>query len=354
MSPLITTPKKDGDIRLIIDIRRPNEAILRERHPIPTIEEIKQEMRDATIFSKLDLKMGYHQIELDEDSRPITTFSTPIGLRRYKRLSLGITSASECYQHILEQRVLKGLKGARNISDDIIVWGKTVEEHHRNLEALLKRIKELGLTLNKKKCEFGKESITFFGIVLTADGAKADPQKIKAIEDLQEPKTVQELRSLLGLATYLSSFIKNFSDLVEPLRLPLRKGMKFEWTTAQKEAFKELKEGLKSKQVMAYWSPTAKTTLTVDASPYALGAILQQEQKNGSLKVISNASRSLTEMERRYCKTEREGLAIVWGCEHFQKYLIDTYFDLYTDHQPLVHIYSPTSKPSARLERWVL
>ena len=165
VSLLIVSPKRDGDIRIIIDMRRANEAILRERHPIPTLEQRKQEMRDVILFSKLDLKMRYHQLELDEDSRPITTFSTPIGLSGYKILSLGVTSASESYQHTLEQKVLYGLKGVKNISD-IVVWGTSVEDHHSNLRALLKRLKEVGLPLNRKKCEFSRDSLTFFGIVL--------------------------------------------------------------------------------------------------------------------------------------------------------------------------------------------
>ena len=286
VSPLIVSPKRDGDIRIIIDMRRANEAILRERHPIPTLEQLKQEMRDAVLFSKLDLKMGYHQLELDEDSRPITTFSTPIGLRRYKRLSLGVTSASESYQHTLEQKVLYGLKGVKNISDDIIVRGTSVEDHHSNLRALLKRLQEVGLTLNRKKCEFARDSLTFFGIVLSKDGAKADPEKVKAINEMVEPNNVQELRSFMGLATYMSSFINNFAEVVEPLRQILRKGVEFQWNVEQSNAFKKLQSKLMSDQVMTYWSPTAKTRLTVDASPHSLGAILEQEQADGKFKVL--------------------------------------------------------------------
>lgn len=204
VSPVIATPKKDRDIRIVIDMRKANQAIKRKRHPIPTLEQFKQEMHGAVMFSKLNLKMGYHQLELDERSRPITTSATPIGLRRYKRLSLGVTSASECYQHTLEQY---DLTGARNISDDIIVWGKTEKEHHENLKAVLQRNKEMGWRL-KKICEFAKSTITFFGIVLSKEGVKADPLKIQAIDNMKVPENEQELKSFLGLITYFCIYSK--------------------------------------------------------------------------------------------------------------------------------------------------
>lgn len=152
----------------------------------------------------------------------------------------------------------------------------------------------------------------------------------------------------------MSSFVDNFADIVDPLRQSLRSKGKYVWEKEQSAAFKLLKEVLKSDTVMAYWSPTAETRLTVDASPFSVGAILEQQQMDGRYKVIEYASRTLTDVERRYSQTEKEGLAIVWSCERFHRYLIGTEFELYTDHQPLIHIYSPKSKPSARLERWVL
>ena len=161
-------------------------------------------MNNAVLFSKIDLRMGSRQLELHEDSRPITTFSTPIGLRRFKRLSLGVT----CYQHTLEQKVTCGLKGVKNISDDIIVWGKSTEEHHENLKALLRRIQDLGLTLNKKKSVWAMDSIKFFGIILSKEGAKADPEKVNSINNMKEPTSTHELRSFLGLASTCQALLR--------------------------------------------------------------------------------------------------------------------------------------------------
>lgn len=164
VSPLIATPKKDGNIRIVINMKKANQAIKRKRHYIPTAEQLKQEMHRAVMFSILDLKIGHHQLKLDERSRPITTLATPIGLRRYKRLSLEITSASEWYQHTLEQYVPYGLTGARNKSDDIIVWGKTEQKHNDNLNnqnSFLQQFKEIDLRLNKKNMSLRKALLFF-------------------------------------------------------------------------------------------------------------------------------------------------------------------------------------------------
>ena len=205
VSPLVAVPKPNGEVRVCVDMRQANQAILRERHPIPTVEETLQELHGAAVFSKLDLKWGYHQIELDPDSRGITTFTTHQGLWRYKRLMFGISSAPEAYQSIIQQS-LHGCPGVRNISDDIIVYGKNQAEHDQNLEAVLQRIKDKGLTLNKQKCLFGVSEITFFGFKISAAGVSPDDQKIDAIKNARCPTNPNEVRSFLGLVNYCARF----------------------------------------------------------------------------------------------------------------------------------------------------
>ena len=153
VSPHVVVPKPDGDIRVCIDMRRANEAIVRERHPIPTLEEVLYDLNGATVFSKIDLKWGFRQIELEEQSHEITTFVTHRGLYRYTRLMFGITSAPEKYQKIISE-VIRGCKGVHNIADDLIVYGADLEEHDRNLHAVLQCLRQRGLTLNGDKCKF--------------------------------------------------------------------------------------------------------------------------------------------------------------------------------------------------------
>ncbi|CAB3983492.1 Transposon Tf2-6 poly [Paramuricea clavata] len=171
VSPIVAAPKphNSDEIRLCGDYRRPNQALLRERHPIPTVDELMEEMSGAVVFSKLDLKAGYHQIVLEENSRNITTFCTHKGLFRYKRLPFGLSCASEVFQNAIQQ-ALHGLHGVRNIADDIIVWGKTQTQHDKNLEALLQRLVVKKLTLNLEKCKFNQPSLWFYGYILSKDG----------------------------------------------------------------------------------------------------------------------------------------------------------------------------------------
>ena len=168
-----------------------------------------------------------------------------------------------------------------------------------------------------KKCEFRVPEIKFYGVILSKDGIRTDPDKVKAVENLEIPKNKAELRSILGLTTYFSRFIKNYATIVEPLRELLRGKEAWEWGERHSTALSDIKNRLSSAGVMAYWRPDAKTRLTTDASPVGLGAIIEQQQVDGEFRPIAYASRSLSDVERRYSQTEKEGLGIVWGCEKF-------------------------------------
>ena len=161
MSPIVAAPKKDGGVRICIDMRLANEAIERIRHPIPTVDDISFALNGAKFFLKLDLSQAYHQLQLDESSRYITTFSTHIGLFRYKRLNYGTNAAAEIFQYALQTQ-LQGLTGVQNIADDIIVYGATRSEHDENLDKCLKRLSDKGLRLNASKCKFLSETLEFF------------------------------------------------------------------------------------------------------------------------------------------------------------------------------------------------
>ena len=181
VSPVVIAPKPSGDIRLCVDMRQANSAIIRERHPIPTVDEVLQRMNGSTVFTKLDLKNGFHQIELDEMSRGITTFSCHVGLYRYKRLMFGISSAPELFQHLIQQTLL-GCEGVENISDDMIIYGKDVKEHDKRFIGVLQRLKEKGLTLNFDKCLFRMSELTFMGHTLSDQGISPTLDRVKTIQ----------------------------------------------------------------------------------------------------------------------------------------------------------------------------
>ena len=251
-------------------------------------------MNGATLFSTLDLSSGYHQLELSPESRHVTTFSTHAGLRRYKRLPFGINAASEIFQETIRE-LLTSLPGCKNISDDIIVFGKDQEEHNKNLRGVLQRLKENNLRLNKDKCAFSKTEIKFYGHIFSSVDVRPDPKKVKAIHEAQPPQNHSELKSFLGKAKYVSRFIPNYATITTPLRLLTRQDTPWKWEQEEQKALGKLKEDVVRDQVMSYFDPRKKTEIIVDESPTGFGGLLVQEGK-----ILGYASRALSDVEIHY------------------------------------------------------
>ena len=353
VNPVVVVPKaKDTDIRLCLDMRMANRAIIRGRYPIPTVDELLHDMNGSVVFSKLDLKWGYHQMELTEQSRAITTFAVHSGTYCYKRLIFGVSSASEQYQHEVAT-ALAGIEGVANISDNIIVHAPDCETHNKRLHAVLERLEKCGLTLNGEKCQFEMDKLVFMGILLSEKGIGPTNERVRALVEAREPENASEVRSFLGLAGYSSRFIPQFAAISEPLRRLTKKDVPFVFGPEQKVAFESLKNKVAEAGTLAYFDKDAPTKVIADAGPVGIGAVLIQEQQ-GAMVPICYVSRSLTDCEKRYSQTEREALALVWACERLHPYIYGKRFDLVTDHKALEVIYSPRSKPCARIERWVL
>ena len=233
------------------------------------------------------------------------------------------------------------------------MFGPDQKSHDKNLELTLSRLEGKGFTLNREKCIFSVPELVFFGFKISANGLAPDERKVEAVKNARPPKNAAEVRSFLGLVNYCARFIPNFATLAEPLRKLTRSDTEWVWGEIQQDAFDRLREALTSDCVVAHYDQTADTELKVDASPVGLGAILLQRSK-GVVRPVAYASRTLTDVERRYSQTEKEALAVVWACERFHIYLYGKQFTLYTDHKPLEIIYSPKSKPPPRIERWAL
>ncbi|XP_062714057.1 uncharacterized protein K02A2.6-like [Aedes albopictus] len=354
ISRLVVSPKA-GDpssVRLCVDMRAANKAIVPQHHPLPTFEDIVPHLNDCRWFSKIDLVKAFHQVPLAEDSRFITTFATHQGYYRYKRLTFGMNCASEVFQSIIE-RILKGIKYVRVFIDDIMVFAPTKHQHDATLREVIQRLEEYGITINLKKCEFGKPEVTFMGHVLSENGIKPTLDKVEAIRRLREPCTVEEVRSFLGTITYLGRFIPDLSTLTTPLRQLLRKDSKFVWGSPQKEAFQKIKDILVDPKSLGYYSPCDKTILIADASPTGLGGVLLQE-KDGVKRVICYISKGLSDAEKSYAQNEKEALALVWATERLQIYLRGMEFLLLTDHEPLKVIFGPGHPSCPRIERWAM
>lgn len=265
----------------------------------------------------------------------------------------GISCAPEIFQKTMES-ILAGLEGVIIYLDDIVIYGSSKAEHDRRLQAVLKRLDEYGVLLNHQKCIYGVKELEFLGHILSEKGVCPTEGRVDAIKNFREPKTVAELRSFLGLITYVGRFIPHLVAKTEPLRLLLRTGSVFTWKDAQSKAFESIKQAVSDISYLGFFDREDKTKLIVDASPEGLGAVLLQENKEGQNRVISFASKALTDLERKYFQTEREVLAIVWGVEKFSLYLLGTKFVLITDCKALKYLFSPRSRPCPRIERWVL
>lgn len=351
VSPMVPILKGENDVRICLDMRRVNEAILRVNHPLPTIDDLLPELQDCSYFSKLDIENAFHQFELHPKCRYITTFITSKGLFRYKRLLFGLSCAPEIFQHALAQ-ILSPCTGAFNYIDDILVYGKTQEEHDERLDKVKKTLEAYGVLLNKNKCVYRVKQIEFLGVLLTQEGVKPSPRKVEALKNFRDPKSCEELRSFLGFVTYCSKFIPDYSTLSEPLWEVVR-GNKFVWNTKQKECFDNLKKQLSDESKLGYYDRKDKTRVIADASPTGLGAVLVQF-KNDDPRVVYYASKNLSPVERRYCQTEKEALALVWAVERLRVFLYGMRFQLVTDHKALQAIFKKDSKPCPRIERWVL
>lgn len=344
VSSMVPILQDNGEVRICIDMRRANAAIIRENHPLPTMDQLLPKIRGAKLFSKLDVKQAFHQIEIMPSSRHITTFITSKGLYRYKRLMFGISCAPEIYQKVMEKMLIT-CEGTINFIDDILVFGADEQEHNQRLDYTLQVLRENNVLLNTKKCVYNLKEIEFLGHNLSVSGVRPLGKYIKVIQNFRTPNTVEEIQSFLGLVNFVGKWLPNLATLTEPLRklLRLKLGKKANiqkfWTTEQTSAFQHLQQALTTIPTLGYYNPADKTQVIADASPVGLGAVLIQINSEGP-RIIAYGNKSLSDCEKRYCQTEKEALALVWAIEHFKIYLYGKKdFDLISDHKPLETIF---------------
>lgn len=352
VSPLVPILKDNGELRLCIDMRRANQAIQRLNHPLPIFDDLLPRFRNATLFTTLDIKQAFHQVELTEECRDVTTFITNWGLFRYKRLLFGVNCAPELFQNLMES-ILAECKNTVVFIDDIVIFGSTEEEHDLAVKQTLNVLNRYDILLNDHKCKFKQKKISFLGHTLSSDGVAPTEDKVRSILQFRAPQTKEELRSFLGLVTYVSRFIPNLATVNYPLRELLKQKIQFEWKPEHQSSFDQLKQMIGSLDHLGYYDPKDRTLLVTDASGVGLGAVLLQFKKNQP-RVIGYASKSLSETEKKYPAIEKEALGIVWGVERFRIYLLGINFELETDHRPLETLFTATSRPTARIERWML
>ncbi|KAK2727616.1 hypothetical protein QYM36_008187 [Artemia franciscana] len=314
---------------------------------MPTFDEAIQKHEGAKFFTKLDARHGYWSLVLDEESSELTTFATPFGRFKFRRMPFGLISAQDEFQRRMEE-AFEGVPGFSVIVDNIIISGKSETEHDVNTRAALTRARERTVKLNKAKCILKSESIPYFGHVISKDGIHPDPNKVNALKEMPRPRNREELQTLLGMLNYLSRYIPNLSFQNEPLRT-LSKQHKFVWEEVHDNAFDTIKKSICS-TISPFNPSVGNLELQVDASKSGLGAVLIQNEN-----IISFSSRSLNTTEQKYSQIEKELYAIVFGIRHFHQYLYGHSFVVVTDHKTLETLINrPMQKSSPRLQRMLL
>lgn len=347
ISGMSAVPKGKNDFRLVVNMRAPNKAIKREYFRMPLIDEMKVKLHGAKYFTKLDLSNAYYHLELSKESRDLTTFLSENGMYRFTRLMFGVNCAPEIFQREMS-RLLDGIDNIIVYIDDVLIFADTLEKLKTTTGQVLRILRANNLTLNEEKCEFEKRFITFLGHGLDESGFHVDDAKIKAIRRFRPPNSVSELKSFLGLASFISPYIKDFAEISSALWFATSTG-NWCWGPEQLAAFETIKDKItRCTATLGYFAENERTILYTDASPNALGAVLVQENETRSPRIISFASKALTDTEKRYAQNQREALATVWAVEHFSFFLLGRHFTLRTDAQGVAFILNRSRENSKR------
>lgn len=353
-SPLVLIRKPGGKVRLCIDLRKVNQVSEKDAYPLPQIGAILDKLRYAKYITTLDLKSGYWQIPLENESKPITAFTIPgRGLFQFKVMPFGLHSAPATFQRLLDSIIGPEFEPfAFAYLDDLILVSKSFSEHIALMNEVFKRLRDAGLVLNVEKCNFCKKELKYLGHIVNEFGIQTDPEKVQSIVDFPKPKTVKDIRSFIGLASWYRRFIENFATIAAPLTQLTKKTTRWTWNERQERAFESLKTKLSTAPILTCPDFERTFVLQVDASNEGLGAALTQF--NGKKEnVIAFASRLLTDHEKRFTTTEKECLSLVWSVKKFRPYLEGYSFIAITDHQALKWLMN-LEKPSGRLGRWIL
>lgn len=348
--------QRNNKLRICLDPIPLNKALKRPNTQFTTIDEILPELGKAKIFSTVDAKKGFWQIKLSETSSNLTTFWTPFARYRWLRMPFGISPAPEIFKNKMCE-ILNGLEGIELLADDILIIGygddkkEALENHNKNLENLLIRLKAHNCKLNLDKLCLCKDKVKFYGHVLTDQGLKPDENKILAIKNFPEPKNKNDLHRFLGMITYLSRYVKNLSSEIQQLRRLLRENVEWNWSEMEKQEFENIKNLLTSNITLKYFEKNKPIVVECDASDYGLGAAVYQQDK-----IIGFASRTLSSTERKYAPIEKEMLAIVFACIRFDQMIVgNPQTIIKTDHRPLINIFQkPLITVPKRLQKMLM
>jgi ribonuclease HI len=340
--------KKDESLRLCVDYRPLNAITIKNKYLLPRIDVLFDQLVGAKIFSKIDLRSGYHQIKIRASDIPKTSFSTRYGLYEYLVMSFGLTNAPTYFMYLMHSVFMPELdKFVVVFIDDILVYSKNEDEHTEHLHIVLQRLRDHHLYAKLSKCDFWLRDIKFLGHTISRDGISVDPEKVQEVMDWKPPTTVRQIRSFLGLAGYYRRFIPDLSRIAKLMTELLKKGVKFEWSQKCEEAFHALRHHLMIAPVLAHPDNTKSFDVYCDASGTGLGCVVMQDNR-----VIAYASRALRPHEQNYPTHDLELAAVVHALKILRHYLMGAHCNIYTDHKSLKYIFTQADL-NMRQRRWL-
>lgn len=332
-SPVLLVKKKDGSWRFCTDYRALNSVTVKDRFPIPTVDDMLDELHGATIFTKLDLTAGYHQVRVHPTDIPKTAFRTHNGHYEYLVMPFGFCNAPSTFQALMNSIFRSYLrKFVLVFFDDILIFSRSWEEHLDHVQRVFEILKTQKLFVKQKKCAFGQGEVDYMGHIISGAGVKVDNSKIHAMLDWPPPTTITELRCFLGLTGYYRKFVKDYGLIAKPLTNLLKKG-KFEWSSLAEDAFTNLKTAMTTTPTLALPDFSVPFVIQTDASSDGIGAVLTQRGKP-----IAYMSRSLGVAKQSWSTYAREMLAIVISVRTWRPYLLGRRFTIQTDQRSLRYL----------------
>ena len=333
-APILLVQKKNKTFRMCVDYRALNKLTVKNRYPIPRADDLLDKLKGGKIFSKIDLKSGYHQVRMHPNDIFKTAFRTQFGHYEYLLMPFGLTNAPATFARMMNRIFLNHQDFVIVFFDDILVFSHSEREHEKHLRSVFKLLKENKLYANLDKSSFFQEEIEYLGHIVSNDGIKVDPRKIIAIRDWPTPKIVHDVRSFLGLSGFYRKFVRNFSLIALPMTVLLRKKTKFHWGESQQQSFERLKNLLTHAPILQLPDFSTPFFLVVtDASGSGIGAVLMQEDHP-----IAFESRKLKPSELNYSTYDKELLAVVHALRIWKHYLMGSEFLIKTDQQSIKHL----------------
>jgi hypothetical protein len=333
---------------MCIDYRSLNEVTIKNKYPLPRINDLFDQLQGAKYFSKIDLRFGNHQLRIKEADIQKIAFVTRYGQYEFTVMSFGLTNAPAFFMNLMNKVFIEELdKFVVVFIDDILIYSKSREDHKRHLRIVLGKLRAHQLYAKLSKCEFWLEKIAFLGHILTAEEIKVDPSKVEAVSKWRQPTNVSEVRSFLGMAGYYRCFIKGFSSIARPMTELLKKDHKFVWTSKYEGSFQIIKEKLTTAPVLTLLDIHQDFVILCDASRQGLGCVLMQNEK-----VIAYASRLLKPHEQNYPTHDLELAGIVHALKIWRHYLIGNKCHIFTDHKSMRYIFTQ-SDLNLRQRRWL-